>query len=108
MEEYCVDLEIAKELKENGFPQNSHFIHSKDRYGHIISTKIIGNPYSEKCINAPTSDEILKELPPLMYIWKCLDEYKIDYPDIEVMKDKKLSNALAKMYIYLKKEGYIK
>jgi len=131
MKEYCVDLEIAKELKENEFPQNTFFIWSKDREGDLITKKIFGNPYSEECTNAPTSDEILKELPnnikdPNFHYFYHLkiekspihDEmylisYGITNQDRAWMEqyhidDKKLSNALAKMWLYLKKEGYIK
>ena len=32
MKEYCVDLEIAKELKKNGFPQNSIYNHINSSY----------------------------------------------------------------------------
>lgn len=101
MKNYCVDLEIAKELKDNGFPQNSYFWWNKTRCS----------------ITAPTSDEILKELPKEIKTKR--DCYRIDigydivkkvwYCGIcEFFEDKKLSNALAKMWLYLKKEGYIK
>ena len=82
-------------------------------------------------ISAPTSDEILKELPQeirdayelsidrsegLYYVyywrWSPYDSEKESFGAGEFgrqeIKDKKLSNALAKIWLYLKKEGYIK
>ncbi len=38
MKEYCVDLKIAKELKENGFPQDSEFYFMRQDAG-TIDTK---------------------------------------------------------------------
>ncbi len=70
MKEYCVDLKIAKELKENGFPQNCKFFYAKynkkivssEQWGLIISpfdSQTIQKPY----LYAPTTDEILTALP---------------------------------------------
>jgi len=137
MKEYCVDLEIAKELKENGFPQITNFYHriQKDEIGeftdfsntHLKSDFMtIINVYS-----APTTDELIKQLPREIkdlnfeYYYHLKIEqspihdemyfisYGITNQDRAWMQyydtdDKKLSNALAKMWLKLKKEGYIK
>lgn len=137
MKEYCVDLELAKELKENGFPQensnfywqinhlfnNNLYFRFKDSLGFNYE-QYLQEDSGQEIYSAPTSDEILKELPNyiskdiiydltiknypatfIVYYKNCFEEKElIDFR----FTDKKLSNALAKMYIYLKKEGYIK
>lgn len=144
MKEYCVDLEIAKELKENGFHQDTNFYWYK-RLPEKNSWKFIGNKnvqYKRKsyCFtpdgndilySAPCSDEVLKELPTyfienkeyyLLEIRKDIytdipksDFYCISYTHVDgtgyreiCIEADKLSNALAIMWLYLKKEGYIK
>lgn len=141
MKEFCVDLEIAKELKKEGFSQKGNFFYhninnkyqilSKEDF-QMINPIIIGGEY-----NAPTSDEILKELPKfveseeyeLNIIQRNIEKGTFEFEENgnnknkfeifygvfggEVMKtpefeNKKLSNAVAKMWLYLKKEGYIK
>ena len=174
MKQYCVDLEIAKELKENGFPQDSYFRHVNSSYstgfeGESIywlcdnkwdlydfspdseyhdtgkETKEEGlipdfvhcktpNAYknykeiASGCINkilvysAPTTDEILKELPhEINGFWLVITPvgkgHEVGYwehsncDDEKRFKhyfDEKLSNALSNLWSYLKKEGYIK
>ena len=147
MKQFCVDLEIAKELNENGFPVFTKFWWFTDEFNPNYVFRIYdsstenefyddsGN-FVEKNYPAPTSDELLKELPNeilrkynkqntirIEQLQNCNDKgfyYRISYGyeeysewhildknDCEI-KDKKLSNALAKMWLYLKKEGYIK
>ncbi len=130
MKEYCVDLELAKELKENGFPQTSYH-HYKN--GELLSGQIGCVRPSEIVYSAPTSDEILKELKKfsafkihsryvyvdenkLQHLFKCTidSDTRIDQNNnffkiyTNGVNDKKLSNVLAKMWLGLKKEGYIK
>jgi len=130
MKDYVVDLEIAKELKENGFQQESEFywqdVRWKNKYGKFGGLELRN---SNKGVNtahvysAPTSDKILKELPVSISIDNktyCLEIHKIyidedcihqgyivRYED-KIFDNGKLSNALAKMWLYLKKGGYIK
>ena len=130
MKEFCVDLELAKELKENDFPQKPGF--SWWEYISTVSkTKNIDVFYDfphwtvAKDVDilcfAPTSDELLKELPEGISITKCLKNksYLVSKLEPNISKrinekvykgfqDEKLPNALAKMWLYLKKEGYIK
>lgn len=123
MKEFCVDLEIAKELKENGYSQISEFYHriQKDNIGEFTdfsSTNLksdfmtIVNVYS-----APCSDEILKELPrninnfDLNILWVSEEKtwaITYDMKNNLYTYDFILHHALAKMWLYLKKEGYIK
>lgn len=161
MKEYCVDLEIAKELKENGFPQETYFYHTPGRFQYgwdgdyelyddgswsIVNYNPIeynnwlkdkdamktDNDYfiteerekelkSQVC-SAPTSDEMLKELPKTISHFGCLTimegmEYNWtvcylsngEYTHKSINEnDNKLSNALAKMWLSLKKKGYIR
>ena len=123
MKEFCVDLEIAKELEKEGFIQNTHFYHriQKDGIGEFTDfcdTKS-NSPFMKfkALYSAPTSDELLKELPECIlgkntsyhhYIWKEAIAYRDDNIELICFYDKKLTNALAKMWLYLKKEGYIK
>ena len=121
MKEYCVDLEIAKELKENGFPQKTEY------YWNLYQGKFqLLNPsyaedewmFKEVDYSAPTTDEILKELPAklnkkeLQLIKGSKDSFMVIYEygteNLPGQLDKKPCNALAKMWLYLKKEGYIK
>ncbi len=142
MKEFCVDLEIAKELKENGFLQDSKFYFMRQDFITFAKTAGLENrkPWAlsiivpkkdkedfleyfghkdkwmgiqpEHFISAPISDEILKELR------KYKSFIQINTLDFNILKiqvktypfdwitAKKLSNALAKMWLYLKKEGY--
>jgi len=118
MKEFCVDLELAKELKENGFPQDTDKVWYKygnpliDEYTDEIVSRLWANNYKVRENNiqcsAPISDEILKELPPNSYCGKDKENFICAYLDFEEEDKKKLSNALAKMWLYLKKAGYIK
>jgi len=119
MREYCVDLEIAQELKKNGFPQETCFAHVQHGRDWQFEKR---HKYNHYCgdFACPTSDEILKELKdfPIMIIsnWNDLGEFQVtsdrgnlSEPNSFSLEsyDKKLSNALAKLWNQLKKEGYL-
>lgn len=130
MNNYSVDLEIAKELKVKGFPQTSYLIYATPTWENgayrvkgipFIKHEIKELQFSDD-ISAPISDEILKELPTILELEEslfflginCLEGgYNAYYQTncaaelIEIF-DTKLSNALAQVWLYLKKEGYIK
>lgn len=126
MKEYCVDLEIAKELKENGFPQESFIdwlynatdewclvsqecsAYDKDRWVEIDKNRVC---------SAPTSDEILKELPNQIEKRRLeiiagensfLAIYEKGNMKLSGHLNDKLSNSLASLWLNLKKEGYMK
>lgn len=139
MKEYCVDLEIAKELEENGFPLKCKYVWCEYYNGDILQWDLyefdLDDPVNKQ-IWSPTSDEILEELPLKIQIKS--EEYYLqifrDSYSNKKMQDKeyfcvsyvtynnkcfhrhdnvcieedKLSNGLALMWLYLKKEGYIK
>ena len=134
MKEYCVDLEIAKQLKENGFPQTNGILYmweNGDLTTYEYQNEILGvdneeNLDSQGLLRSSTSDEILKELPHeingfILEIIRYEDgTIEADYvrslwrdEDTEyLIKSRKLfyklSNCLAELWIDLKKEGYIK
>ena len=135
MKEYCVDLKIAKKLKENGFPQKierfswrSSWINSlvgKEHYysfGYHLKSDI----FEIERYYAPSSDELLKELPNEIkgYILEIIryedGTIEADYTrNLQYENDKeyliqsnklfyKSSDSLADLWLDLKKEGYIK
>ena len=98
---HCVSLEIAKQLKESGWKKETEFCLEVDdeevrivKYGSYIC--------SRKYYLAPLSDEILEELPENTEIKKVKKGYYI-YINSNSIVDKSLPNALAEMWIFLKK-----
>jgi hypothetical protein len=124
MKEYCVDLEIAKELKENGYPQKGNLaffdLGFKDPILNFTGSDSFVLAY------APCSDELLEELPKEigqedgifhLNVETYEYRYEIQYqsyasPDRDYLFDftegTKLSNVLAKIWLKLKEKGYIK
>lgn len=130
MKEFCIDLKLAKELKKEGFPQKTHFSYAKSlKYGNLhLTTKELMTGWIAvwEIYDAPTSDELLKELPFEIneYILEIIryetgtieadyTRYGLIDEDVEyLIQSKKLfyksSDALAELWLDLKKEGYIK
>lgn len=130
LKDICVDLEIAKELKEKGFNQPAFFCY------YAGDKKLLGlcTPHTkimDSDVRTYTAEELLKELPVRITIKKRLyllsivkgtdDNYYISYNVIpngnslkcdkitkELFFDEKLCNALGKMYKYLKDNKLIK
>lgn len=135
MKEFCVDLKIAKELKENGFPQGNNFywyrrLPEKNQWK-FIGSKNVQYLHRSYCFmpdgndvlySAPHPSELLKELPNAivngiywMYIIKDFDNnFQVYYENTYINElkfriiNKKLSNCLALAWLQLKKLGYIK
>ena len=118
LENYAVDLEIAKELKNKGFPQTSScWWVEANFYGGGFYYFLHQNPGPKKGnhYSAPISDEILKELPDNLngnglILEPCAKGRLccVSYIHTQTFfKDEKLSNALAKLWIELKTRGYI-
>ena len=122
-----VSLQTAKMLKESGFRQDSPF--NWVEYSSEFMPKVcfaeygIDNIRHIKICSAPTTDELLEEIPyALRYddadywfqIQKLKHEsYDVRYSDWQHMKVKKmfqdesLPEALAQMWLYLKKENLL-
>lgn len=131
MKEFCVDLDLSEELERNNFPQTSYGWYKPDYDGrdrkpvllNVLASGTSKSPYNNlshyRLSYTPNSDELLKELPEGFRISKNIHGYFISILDIKTtllvrenaykgFEDKKPSNALAKLWLYLKKEGHIK
>lgn len=126
LKDICTDLEISKELKEHGFPQDTIFIYGKNWE---INNKSMG--CIEKECATPTAEEILKELPVVIWAQKFNEtKYSIGNRYIRIdegnndmlrigywllmarepclsFEDIKSANFLAKMWIYLKENNLL-
>jgi len=125
MTKYCVPPSIAALMDREGWDCETEFSHIFFKKGSILDLTENIKKYEMvvTILPAPLSDEILKELPTSIKFenyFYCLDfckisdnEYRVCYswfhrlatPEFE---NKSLSQALAEMWIYLKKNGYIK
>ncbi len=125
MKDYCVDLEIAKELKENGFPQECMFRYccfdqsEKNLVIKYINESNFGLQY---ITDAPISGELLKELPKFIetdgYLYKLIISPNESFVNVSYESNsetllvgsfgKKLQKSLATIWLWCKKEGYIK
>ncbi len=120
-----VSLETAKALKENGFKQDSYFFWARRAYiingGHYKHAIFISDEHGNiDKISAPTTDELLEELPTahehlgnLMFkkvIRKKIVKYKCCYGNQDSsphFENESLSEVLSQMWLHLKKEGII-
>lgn len=131
---YCVSLELAKQLKESGWAKETEFwyaIHKKiaepyySNCSHLVYGESELYPASDwNSFNAPLVTELLEELPDIistkdncwgLEIRKIKDNFRVEYYDFRIMEysqkmieSSSLPDALAEMWIWLKKEGHIK
>lgn len=128
IENHCVSLEIAKQLKEAGWKKETEFwwvdlTFSRGEW--LLRNSFEASRFKEQTkYPAPLATEILEELPCIIKIKQFLGsmdghletykkEYKgkiwygVCYRSIKHCTDFTLPNALAKMWIYLKKEGLL-
>lgn len=110
-----VNLELAKQLKEAGYPQRPvKYYWSEDKpTGEALLRNFLKHSDWEIYYASPTADEILEQLP--QTAWETYNllggRYVIWYRDaqknrVEFIEDT-LSDAAAKMWLYLKKEGLL-
>ena len=59
-------------------------------------------------VKIKNTGKILKNVPCDLLISKVNDKYIVEYVILEGFTDKTLANAMAKMWLYLKKEGLLK
>lgn len=129
MEKYTVSLEIAKQLEDNGWVKETeyHWMHNitgvePDKVMHKFQTatwkiyRKIQNGGVIQYYSAPIAEEILEQLPFLIkdaYLeidQNGNDEWVLYYEDnplVEKCYSKKLSDALALLWIELKKNNLI-
>jgi hypothetical protein len=116
-------LEISKQLKETGWKKETEFywlpcFNGVKEEWHLVPKKeLCGCGGCKEALPAPLATELLEELPSeledtcVLLIRKLEKEYEVGYGVDSITKefeDKSLPNALAKMRLYLKKEGLIK
>lgn len=133
MEKITTSLELSKELKENGFKQDSIYTLSKDSLSNRYELCFIHpQEIKEDEYSAPTAEELLEELPKDLFIndksyhlciYYAVSKYRCIYERLykeygcelireilnkEIISDnEKLCNALAKMWLYLKKNNLL-
>lgn len=133
MKKYTVSLQLAKELKKAGFPQETQFYYQgvqkeiDNEKGYALNFK--ENLYSHKDIinvAAPIADEILGKLPAIIKYNNLVPHLMIEkswlrgewywmvyFADYSVgtildgQSDLTLANAAAKMYVYLEKHNLL-
>lgn len=117
IEQHVVSLELAKQLNEAGWKKETQFVWAKSLHteGYFLLDRKTAEDIVEPFVfSACLATEILEELPidingRLLTIVEGNGIYDVDYGiNWHGQQDKFLPNALAKMYLYLKKEGLIK
>ena len=124
LENQVCSLSLAKELMGGGYKQEGlwwwHWLNDKRNkpYLHNVSRK---NGWTEpqNCAVAPTVAELLEKMPNnvridkqtygekySVYDWEDVIRNATDYETV-VQRDNRASDCLAKMWLYLKKEGLI-
>lgn len=127
-------LELSRQLKDSGYPQTSLFmwdyegklrvgikesIAPKHKTAYLEEIKIETN----ECFASPTADELLERLPDTIFdnksrnltplvILKTKEDYIVEYhvafePQLIGYRSENLCDALAKLYLYLQKEGLL-
>ena len=136
MKNYVVSLELAKRLKEAGYPQDGEYWYYREHGGegevlfHNEIAAEMGHGFlpDSKIAAAPLATELLERLPQRIGINKTKDftlqVWKTDYAEYVVMyvgldheskltahdpaaHDKSLPDALAEMYLWLKENNYL-
>jgi hypothetical protein len=123
MEKHCISLELAKQMKEAGWQKETEFWWKGRKDDMCIRHKTYikcmtafwkdrniegeDNPIGEESYPAPLATEILEELQTYLVSINCdIDRYDVifDGDFYQEESDKSLPNALAKMWLYLRKE----
>jgi len=125
IENHVTSLELSKELRKVGFPQKSQWIwdeHYEEPTVFHSNEVLMYQRHMKSVYAAPLATELLEVLPNKVWIKKrqydvrihilSLGDYLIvchhnDFKNYTEAYDKTLPDALAKMYIYLKKEKLI-
>ena len=122
MKEYVCDLELAKELFKRGIVSDAYHWHSEVG---VIQANVFTIEFKNDSLvyPAPIAEELLEIMPERIYVK--IDNKKIEYVlyeskiscwyinfeyslTIKAFTDEKLSNALAKMLIWLDDNGHLK
>ena len=116
MEKYCVSLEIAKQLKEEGWKKETEFAWGKDiryqfdgEYGLVNTSQYIltsAKDNWEEYFSAPLATEILEELNDSQMHLYLMQRYGIATAQscLDMIRD---INEIAKCWLYLKKNNLL-
>lgn len=121
-----VTLETAKLLKEDGFIQDTYFHYEEnprileERTDSELPFILFVNksPGIGEIFAAPTTDELFEELPSTIWVQKEDKEYRlrlekmnngfmVEYGDKVRIYEQSLPEALAQMWLWLKKQGLL-
>lgn len=122
-----VSLELAKSLKEKGYPQDKGFFWARDgalqKEKDWFLTRIDGKGVTKAdwvdYVASPTADEILEELPERIKghktigMGKSMGEWLIGYQkignELQAIRfgDESIANAAAKLWFYLKENDLL-
>ena len=113
-----VSLQTAKLLKEEGFPQETALFYRVDEFGNVFERNANEDPLKmQKVLGTNiyyakhTTDELLEELPDdIITIYKVNYGYQVSCDVHQIEKkiyDKCLPEALAQMWLYLKKSNLL-
>lgn len=117
LQDICASLEMSKELKKAGYPQDSLFYWAKFKDVWKIRDRDAMDilfPDYEK-VSAPTVAELGEALPVLVEdnysdCYKSADGWECSYDRAmngKFFTDKSEANVRAKMWLYLKEEGLL-
>jgi hypothetical protein len=105
-------LETSKLLKDAGFRQDTYLYHvecddgEKNWYQLMQSGE--WDDEEREIISAPTTDELLEELPFQTKIYKGTENvYIISYSNLKDISNEVLPEALAQCWLWLKKENLL-
>ena len=111
LEEQVTSLELSRELKDNGYPQEGLWWWVR-HFGHL---SINIHKEGALCV-APTVAELINNMSEkiqILHIGLLTGGYAVTYEtkekktNLNMETDKNLANAFAKMWLYLKKEGLL-
>jgi len=117
MNKHVCSLELSKQLYEAKIVTDAEYWWVKSSLQELyFITEDLRNPCHIKLCPAPIAEELLELMPEMfidelgyykyLKVSKVAGKYYINYNDIE-QSDSKLSNACAKMLLWLKAEGYL-
>jgi hypothetical protein len=114
LEDITTSLELSKKLKEAGFPQDSLFKWFKSFDNDLYKVyKKLPNPFWFEIYSAPTTDELLEQLP----LWLgdyclCINGKKCGYyfegEELAVYECNKLCDSIASTFLEVEQKGLLK
>jgi hypothetical protein len=125
LQDICVSLDMAKKLKETGYPQEESLFHWLAKGEHVLikyfEYLVIQKEYANMLFAAPTTDELLERLPHCVsfdFYFEFLKRqpyYMVSYISARQQKNlhseqssiKDPTNCLAQMWLWLKENNLL-